>query len=348
MLGSQRLKAMWNKFQALPCYFGGKRKLVKDIFNHAKKDKGVFVDAFLGGGSVSLYAKAKGYKVIANDIALRSYITGKVFIENSRIKLNDEDLARLFIKTKHDGFIKKNYCPKVFVSKTADFLDNAFAVVRGIENETKRNLLTLTLIKFILSTRQFGKFTHTKDTLDLEKNDYEWPLRSKSHAPKNLRMIQHPLLTLKEIKKTINKGIFDNNQENEIHKEDVFNFLKHVKGDVIYFDPPYPESSAYEDEYYILDCILAGEKIKKEKSVFSKADGKIFIEKMLECSKHIPQWIISLGQTKADMGIKPEELMTIVQKHRKAELQMLDHKWSVANAGGRPQGDNIEYLVVTL
>ena len=114
---------MWSKFQALPCYFGGKRKLVKDIFNHARKDNGVFIDAFLGGGSVSLYAKAKGYKVIANDIALRSYITGKVFIENNRIKLTDEDLARLFIETKHDGFIKKNFCPKVFVSKTADFLD---------------------------------------------------------------------------------------------------------------------------------------------------------------------------------------------------------------------------------
>lgn len=348
MLGSQRLKAMWSKFQALPCYFGGKRKLVKYIFNHAKKKSGVFIDAFLGGGSVSLYAKAKGYKTIANDIALRSYITGKVFVENNRVKLSDEDVARLFIETKHDGFIKKNFCPKVFVSKTADFLDNAFASLKNVENDTKRYLLTLALIKFILSTRQFGKFTHTRDTLDLEKNDYEWPLRSKSHAPKNLRMIQHPLLTLKDIKDSINKGIFDNGQINEIYREDVFDFLKHAKGDVVYFDPPYPESSAYEDEYHTLDCILEGKIIKKEKSVFSKADAKIFIEKMLECSKHIPQWIISLGQTKADMGIKPEELMAMVQKYRKAELQMLDHKWSVANAGGRPQGDNIEYLVTTL
>jgi site-specific DNA-adenine methylase len=161
-------------------------------------------------------------------------------------------------------------------------------------------------------------------------------------------MIQHPLLTLKDIRKSINKGIFDNSQENEIHNEDVFDFLKHIKGDVIYFDPPYPESSAYEDEYYILDCILAGKKIEKDKSVFSKADAKVFIEKMLECSKHIPQWIISLGQTKADVGIKPDEMLEMVKKHRKAELQILDHKWSVANAGGRPQNDNIEYIVTTL
>src|SRR3989344_4558713 len=143
---------MFSKFQSLPSYFGGKRKLVKYIFKPIKKTEGVFIDAFLGGGSVSLYAKAKGYKVIAND----------------SVKLESEDLARLFIKTKHDGFIRKNYCPKVFTSKIADFLDNAVVAAREVENETKRYLLLHLIIKFILSCRQFGKFTHTRDTLDLE------------------------------------------------------------------------------------------------------------------------------------------------------------------------------------
>ena len=50
---------MFSKFQSLPSYFGGKRKLVKYIFKPIKKTEGVFIDAFLGGGSVSLYAKAK-------------------------------------------------------------------------------------------------------------------------------------------------------------------------------------------------------------------------------------------------------------------------------------------------
>jgi len=338
---------MFSKFSALPGYFGGKRKLVKDIFAHIRKSEGVFIDAFLGGGSVSLYAKAKGYKVICNDIAERSYITGKTLIENSRIKLEDEDMARLFIKTKHNGLIKKNYCPKVFVSKLSDFLDNAFAAVRQVESETKRYLLFLLLVKFILSTRNFGKFTHTRDTLDLENGKYEWPLRSKSHAPHNLKMIQHPLTSLQHLKNIINAGIFDNHQNNEVYKEDIFDFLKHVKGDVIYFDPPYPESSAYEDEYHTLDCIIQGRKIEKEKSVFSKADAKVFLEKMFESAKHIPQWIISLGQTEANRGIKPDEALKMVTKHRKAELKMLEHKWVISNVGGRPQSDNIEYLVIT-
>ena len=63
---------------------------------------------------------------------------------------------------------------------------------------------------------------------------------------------------------------------------------------------------------------------------------------------HIPQWVISLGQNKEDIGVKPEKLLAMVQKHRKAEVQILDHKWSVSNAGGRGQSDNIEYLIATL
>lgn len=346
----QRLEIiyMFSKFQSLPSYFGGKRKLVKYIFKPIKKTEGVFIDAFLGGGSVSLYAKAKGYKVIANDIAYRSLIIGKAIIANNSVKLESEDLARLFVKTKHDGFIKKNYCPKVFTSKIADFLDNAVAAAREVENETKRYLLMHLLIKFILSCRQFGKFTHTRDTLDLEARKWEWPLRSKSHAPKNLRMIQNPMLTLEKLKDEVNHGIFDNHQDNEIHQKDVFDFLKNVTGDVVYFDPPYPGSSAYEVEYGILDNLLAGKKLDQKPSGFSNKDADDFLERMFKAAKHIPQWIISLGQNKEDVGVRPEKLLAMVQKYRKAEVQMLDHKWSVSNAGGRNQSNNIEYMIVTV
>ncbi len=338
---------MFSKFKALPSYFGGKRKLVKYIFKPIVKKEGTFIDAFLGGGSVSLYAKAKGYKVIANDIALRSCIIGNAIIANNTIELEKEDLARLFFKTKHENFIKKNYCPKVFTTKIAEFLDNAFAAVRLVENDTKRFLLLHLLIKFIISCRQFGKFTHTRDTLDLEARKWDWPLRSKSHAPKNLRMIQNPMLTLEKLMLEINHGIFDNHQQNEIHQKDVFDFLKTVAGDIVYFDPPYPGSSAYEVEYGILDNILAGRKLDNKPSVFSDNDADEFLERLFKSAKHIPQWIISLGQNKEDIGVRPEKLLAMVQKYRKAEVQMMEHKWSVANAGGRSQSNNIEYMIVT-
>lgn len=347
----------WSKFEALPNYFGGKRRLIKDIFKHIKKKDGVFIDAFLGGGSVSLWAKAKGYKVICNDIAERSYVVGKALIENSRAKIADEDLARLFIETKHSGFIKKNYVPKVFLPQIAEFLDNAFAIVKNgfIKDSAKQYLMFLILFKFTQRTRPFSKFTHTKYNYALLEEDYETALTSsakgqlsKSLAAANLRMIQHPLITLMAFKNIINRGVFDNHQENEVHKMDIFDFLKRASGDVVYFDPPYPGASAYENEYHVVDCILAEKKIEKDISVFSKADAKVFLEKMLESARHIPQWIISLGQTHPDEGVKPDELLKMVRKFRQAEVEMVEHRWAINNVGGRPQNDNIEYIVHTL
>ena len=76
---------MVKMFDALLPYFGGKRKLCPVIFGvihgHYPRDKwfkAVFVDAFLGSGAVSLYAKAQGLKVIANDAAERSYTYVKI------------------------------------------------------------------------------------------------------------------------------------------------------------------------------------------------------------------------------------------------------------------------------
>ena len=89
-------------FKALLPYYGGKRRLCPIIFRHIanylpreKWSKADFVDAFLGSGAVSLYAKAQGFQVVANDIAERSFIAGKALIENNQTLLTEDDLYRL-------------------------------------------------------------------------------------------------------------------------------------------------------------------------------------------------------------------------------------------------------------
>ena len=49
------------------------------------------MDGFLGGGLVSLFAKAQGLTVIATDLAERAIVIGWALIENSRVKLCGED-----------------------------------------------------------------------------------------------------------------------------------------------------------------------------------------------------------------------------------------------------------------
>ena len=83
-----RKLALWS---ALPPYLGGKRRLCPLIFREvdrilprARWQGMTFLDGFMGGGSVALYAKAQGFRAVATDIAERSIVVGEALIANNR------------------------------------------------------------------------------------------------------------------------------------------------------------------------------------------------------------------------------------------------------------------------
>ncbi|RLE39456.1 hypothetical protein DRJ17_00720 [Candidatus Woesearchaeota archaeon] len=314
---------MWKGYEALPSYFGGKRKLARRILSYAEGK--VFIDAFLGGGSVSLLAKAKGFKVICNDIAERSRIVGKAIIENKNKKLTDYDIYSLFKET-DNNFIRDNF-PNLALEKDVKFLDNAFA-------NAKTDLQKLLLIKFLFKYKPFSMLSN-KVPKDLSNCNLKV---IKPH----LKYMFKPIRTLKRIKEQINYGIFDNGQDNEFHQKDVFEFLRNVKGDTIYFDPPYAGSQSYEEFYNILDSILMQKKIPVKKSKFNSAEAEKFLHRLLDESMHIKKVIFSFGGPKID----GQQLLKIVQEHRPAELYEIKHKWSITASKEQMQTAT-EILVVT-
>ncbi len=314
---------MWRGYEALPSYFGGKRKLARKILSYAKGE--VFIDAFLGGGSVSLLAKAKGYRVICNDIAERSRIVGKAIIENKNTKLSDYDVYSLFKKTENK-FIRDTF-PNLALEKDIQFLDNAFA-------NAKTDLQKLLLIKFLFKYKPFSMLSN-KVPRDLSDCNL------KVIQP-HLKYMFKPIRTLKQLQQKINYGIFDNGKQNEFHQKDVFEFLRSVKGDTVYFDPPYAGSQSYEEFYNILDSILMQKKIPVTKSKFNSKDAEQFLHKLLEESMHIPRVIFSFGGPKID----GQHLLRIVQEHRPAELHEIKHKWAIT-ASKEDMQTATEILVVT-
>ncbi|MCK5260243.1 MAG: DNA adenine methylase, partial [Candidatus Omnitrophica bacterium] len=274
-------------FNALLPYFGGKRKLCPVIFRHIDKylprEKwcgAVFVDAFLGSGAVSLYAKAQGFRVIANDIAERSYIAGKALIENAQIALTATDIHRLFTPN-HDNnhLIEQEFVPEVFTKRHAVFLDNAFA-------NAKRAIDKYLLLKYIFCIRPYSKFSSPNAfNRPMAEGRYDEIKRTYTkHIKDNLKT---PLAILKTEKERVNAGIFSNGVKNEVHKGDVFEFINEVSGDVLYLDPPYAGTLSYESEYAVLDRIL-GE--SKPKSGFSNADGMDVVDELLSKAGKFPLW----------------------------------------------------------
>jgi len=337
-------------FSALISYIGGKRLLAQKILAYAEGN--VLIDAMAGACSVSLLAKHKGFQVKSNDISQRSYIAQVALIENSREKITEEDIARLFVEMPNDGFIEKTYCPKFFIQSVAKFLDNAFTVAKGIENKYKQALILHLLATYILRLRSFSRFGLTQDTKMIEEGKVAELLEtsSNSRSRKALMNLEHPFSVLSEIAKDINYAIVDTGNKCEASNKDVFEFLKNVEGSVLYLDPPYPGSCSYEETYHVLDSILAGKELKMPISVFNRKDSEKFFCQMFECAEHIPLWLVSCGKNpNADPNKSYEgvELLDLVKRYRpNSKLVTFKHKWSINTLAKKKQSENIEYLII--
>ncbi len=336
---------MWGSFRALPPYFGGKRRLIGQIFKHlpGPEDARTFVDAFLGGGSVSLFAKARGYRVVCNDSALRSHVVGKALIENDRLTLCSTDVTRLFTKNGNKSpFIEENFAPDVVTTPHAKFLDTAFANAREAQG-TKKWLLLLLLTKYVLRMRPMGNFG--AKTIIHQAEEGRWD-EMNQHYLKDILVrgiAGHPKTVAEKLRRQINRGVFANGQVNEAYRMDVFEFLEQVEGEVVYLDPPYGSTSAYETSLRPLDSMLEGRVLKPEPSVFSRKGALEALEQLFVAAKRFPTWVISYGNQEVEL----EALVRLIGRFKPvvaAEAFRYTHLTGLSGAEHREK--NREFLVV--
>jgi hypothetical protein len=190
----------------------------------------VFIDTFLGGGSVSLDARARGYRVLANDIAERSHIVGKALIENDRTKLSKKALLRLFATNgSGPGFVERRYCPDVFTTKNARFLDRALASGPEVEGTT-RWLLLLLVVKCMFRMRPMGTFGAKTIVHQMQEGRWEGMNPHYVRDALTRRITGHPRTNVEAIRRQINRGVFSNAKANRVWRLDVFEFLLQVEG----------------------------------------------------------------------------------------------------------------------
>ena len=336
---------MLRRLNSLPPYAGGKRRLLGQIFKHLPKptEAPVFVDAFLGGGAVSLWAKLRGYRVVCNDLAERSVIVGRALIENDRVTLTEADSLRLFVShPAAEGFVRKNFAPDVLTRKHAAFLDDALIVARSAP-EPKRSLFLLLLMKYTLRCRPMGNFGAKSIVRQMENGD--WEAMNPHYVRDALaRTVHgHPLALVEKLRQQVNRGVFSNGQRNTIHQRDAFTLVRETEGDILYLDPPYPGTQAYETALRPLDEILAGHRLEVERSRFSGKDGLHAMGELLDRGAHFPAWVISYGNAQVSL----DELVALVEKFRPVQqAEAIEYVHCTGLAGAAHRESNRELLII--
>lgn len=330
--------------RALPAYFGGKRRLLGPIFRPlpGPAEAPVLLDPFGGGGAVSLTAKARGYRVICNDVALRSYVVGKALIENDHVTLSRDNLVRLAVPVEEVGYAQTHLAGHVLPAAHARFVDVLLARARDHDSMI-RWLALLLVIKHVLRLRPMGNFG--AKTIMRQAAAGAWE-QMNPHYVRDLVMRgvpRHPIRMAESIRQQINAGVFSNGLANEAHQGDALEFLGRVQGDICYLDPPYSGTQSYERSLRPLDDLLRGGPAEEPPSPFSTEPPEKILPRLFEAADHIPVWVLSYGNAR----IALPELMDLVRHFRpQVEGRAIRYVHCTGLAGEESRRRNQELLVV--
>lgn len=332
-------------FESLTAYLGGKRRLVGVLFREIanvvprRHWPGLgFYDAFMGGASVSMYAKALGFDVTSTDIALRSVTVGRALIENTRVKLVYEDVLELARdQGEPPGTVERDMCPSIFGATQARFLDRALQRAERTEDPAKSALFRLLAIRFALTCHPMSQVrsgTAHRITAGEFENVTESCLPRYVAALRLARPEQ-----LWEMAQAINAGVFEG--RGRVYQASCMEMLPRIQPVVMYADPPYAKVMSYEREYKVIDRMLEG--LNRPTSPFTAPNGADVIDSLLERALHVPLWVLSFGNAATTLEALEEKMKRHGRRTRALEITYA-HLPAVARR--EKTEANREYLVI--
>lgn len=321
-------------------YIGNKEKLAKWIINNFPVKSGKILDLFSGGASVSFEAKKNDYTVYSNDVLYSSYVVSKTLIENSLVLLDDAhiDLA-LETKVLLEDKNKYNWLGNnLFYPEEVDELSKLVVysnTLLGYEKYFFQALIRRAIIRKLPYSRMNVDWENIKK---LRNEDYSYEKYGRRRAYHNESFATHMKNNLKDY----NNAIFSNGFDNKSFQLDAIEMINHIDYvDVIYMDPPYPNTMNKYDSFYGAYDMIFNKKINHidltNRFTFLENISKI-IEKAINKTNYI---VLSINSNSVP-GI--EDVTQLFSKY--GEVNVLKKKHNYQVSGKNNKNNNSEILIV--
>jgi DNA adenine methylase len=335
----------------LQCYpptrfMGSKQSLLEYIWGAVyHHDFASVLDLFAGSGVVSYMFKAQGKRVISNDYMAFASTQAKALIENSEVRLSEEDVACLCDRTTPtDGFVMGTFQGLYFSDEDTAFIDAVRANLARLGSDAKRDLAVAALTRACLKRRPRGLFTFVGHRYDDGRADL--------------------MLTLEEQFRraiaSINAAVFSNDHQNKVVCFDAMDLQE--TADLVYIDPPYysPLSdNEYVRRYHFIEGLARDwqgvdiqwhTKTRKFKSYPTPFGTKAGAEKAFdELFRRHGNSIIVVSYSSNSLPTLDEMISLLAAHKQHVQVVEIPHRYSFGNQGHKVGNANNrvkEYLFI--
>ena len=323
-------------------YIGNKDKLVDWIIDNFPIKKGVVLDLFSGGNSVSYALKEKNYTVYSNDALYSNFVISKAIIENKDKKLDENVLNTKVTESE----INKKYnnikflTNRLYYEQEVKELSKLFVISEKIEDEYERYMFLALIRRAMIRKLPYSRMNVPWNQIQkLRDEEYSYKKYKRRRAYHNYTFEKH----IRDNLENYNNAVFDNKKDNKSFNYDAFDMLDNLpsKVDIIYMDPPYPATMNKYGDFYGLYDRAVNHEIKyvnfSENNMFLNNLEKL-IEKCIEKTKYIV--ISESNKTKPTV----EELSYMLSNYGKVKIFSKEHQYKVT--GSENKNKTIEMLIV--
>lgn len=322
-------------------YIGNKEKLANWICDYFPKDTNSIFDAFSGGSSIGYESKKRGYKTISNDILKINYFLAKSLIENNQETLDDEDINIIFKGVPIKGFMYKNYSEVFFFPEECMELDLYRKNIDKLSSDYKKSIAFTLIRRAMVRKMPYSRFNLNWEKIkQLRDEEYSYEKYKRKRAYHNESIKSHFIKNLKDY----NDAIFDNNQNNKVYNDDIFNLLNKVKADIIYLDPPYTGTmNNYFGFYGLIDEYIHSKKLKPfENNFIDKKSSLELFDKLFSNLGNFKYWFLSYNNNSYP---SKNELIQIISQYSD-DIQVIEKPHDYKVTGKEKKTKNTEYLFI--